>query len=459
MEPLCEFCGMAMAVVYCKSDMARLCLYCDGCVHSANALSRRHPRFLLCDKCNAQPAIIRCMDEKTSLCQSCDHWSHNNTSINGITTASAGGGMGGHRTHALTCYTGCPSLAEFSRIWSVLEGSSSSGGNFESSNWDQSLGSAVVATNQDQTNYISNNGLEGRDNNDRSFGVVVTAGKLNGGSSLDQSCGRKFDTWIASSSTLIPSNPNCTPHGKDQTPFLPQESSLPKGCTNFKDLAIQDSNVLCDGLNVDDVPLTFENPDGIFCPQVPSRYQFEDRLDREMDCLLMEKSLSVTESNGPNENAAQASSSGQQERAAFQSSCGSDTVMPGMNGSANCLLMNPTCSRSINLGFPTVQQVHPSMSLTLPSIGRESNPDYQDCELSTVFLTGEPWESTLEASSPQARDKAKMRYKEKKKTRTFGKQIRYASRKARADTRKRVKGRFVKAGEEYDYDPLVTTSF
>ena len=40
----------------------------------------------------------------------------------------------------------------------------------------------------------------------------------------------------------------------------------------------------------------------------------------------------------------------------------------------------------------------------------------------------------------------------------FGKQIRYASRKARADTRKRVKGRFVKAGEAYDYDPLVTTN-
>ena len=35
----------------------------------------------------------------------------------------------------------------------------------------------------------------------------------------------------------------------------------------------------------------------------------------------------------------------------------------------------------------------------------------------------------------------------------FGKKIRYASRKARADTRKRVKGRFVKTGEAYDYDP------
>ncbi|KAL0916096.1 hypothetical protein M5K25_013578 [Dendrobium thyrsiflorum] len=36
----------------------------------------------------------------------------------------------------------------------------------------------------------------------------------------------------------------------------------------------------------------------------------------------------------------------------------------------------------------------------------------------------------------------------------FEKKIRYASRKARADSRRRVKGRFVKAGETFDYDPL-----
>lgn len=39
----------------------------------------------------------------------------------------------------------------------------------------------------------------------------------------------------------------------------------------------------------------------------------------------------------------------------------------------------------------------------------------------------------------------------------FDKRVRYESRKARADIRKRVKGRFVKAGQAYDYDPLATT--
>jgi hypothetical protein len=45
----------------------------------------------------------------------------------------------------------------------------------------------------------------------------------------------------------------------------------------------------------------------------------------------------------------------------------------------------------------------------------------------------------------QNRDNAMQRYKEKKKTRRYDKTIRYETRKARAETRLRVKGRFVKA--------------
>jgi len=45
----------------------------------------------------------------------------------------------------------------------------------------------------------------------------------------------------------------------------------------------------------------------------------------------------------------------------------------------------------------------------------------------------------------QNRGHAMQRYKEKRKTRRYDKTIRYESRKARADTRLRVKGRFVKA--------------
>lgn len=102
MEPLCEFCALVRAVVYCRSDHTRLCLGCDNCVHSANPLSRRHQRSLLCDKCNEQPAIIWCVDEKMTACQNCD-WS--------CTTCA-----GRHKRQVVLFYDGCPSSAELSEL-------------------------------------------------------------------------------------------------------------------------------------------------------------------------------------------------------------------------------------------------------------------------------------------------------------------------------------------------------
>lgn len=46
--------------------------------------------------------------------------------------------------------------------------------------------------------------------------------------------------------------------------------------------------------------------------------------------------------------------------------------------------------------------------------------------------------------TPMDREARVLRYREKKKTRKFEKTIRYASRKAYAETRPRIKGRFVK---------------
>ncbi|KAG6768637.1 hypothetical protein NC652_019647 [Populus alba x Populus x berolinensis] len=434
MESVCDFCGVEKAVVYCKPDSAKLCVHCDGCVHSANFLSRRHRRSLLCDKCSSLPAVARCLDEKLSICQGCD------CSANGCSSS-------GHQLRALNCYTGCYSLAEFSKIWSpVLEGSSSGG--FDSG-WD-SLNSAPI-----NENCISSC-LEQRDN-EGSFGLFT--GKLN----ELESCS-KLEPWRGPPS-IIMSNPNYIPCCRDQVPMFPEVTNLPKqGCSIFKDIGLPDGEDLCEGLNLDDIPLDFENSDEIFsCSESQSKYQFGD-VGKE--CMLMEKNLSsVTGFNGPIENAIEVSSSGQLECVAFQSSCvsGPASAMQTISGNANCsIFTNPSCSRKLNLGFPAVSgQVHSSMSLPLSNIiGESSAADYQDCGLSPLFLTGEsPWESHLDASSPQARDKAKMRYNEKKKTRTFSKQIRYASRKARADTRKRVKGRFVKAGEAYDYDPLLSSNF
>ncbi|RWW68037.1 hypothetical protein BHE74_00024469, partial [Ensete ventricosum] len=108
------------------------------------------------------------------------------------------------------------------------------------------------------------------------------------------------------------------------------------------------------------------------------------------------------------------------------------------------------------------RQVHSTLSFSFSGVtGESSAGEDQDCGMSGMLLTGEPpcyhagpGNSSLPTS---IRESALIRYKEKKKTRKFDKKIRYASRKARADVRRRVKGRFVKAGEAYDYDPLSQT--
>ncbi|XP_020089560.1 zinc finger protein CONSTANS-LIKE 15-like [Ananas comosus] len=68
-------------------------------------------------------------------------------------------------------------------------------------------------------------------------------------------------------------------------------------------------------------------------------------------------------------------------------------------------------------------------------------------------ITGTPIQPTKKIDSEflaQNRGNAMLRYKEKRKNRRYEKHVRYESRKLRADTRKRVKGRFVKSAAVVD---------
>ncbi|KAL7601069.1 zinc finger protein CONSTANS-LIKE 9 [Lactuca sativa] len=100
---------------------------------------------------------------------------------------------------------------------------------------------------------------------------------------------------------------------------------------------------------------------------------------------------------------------------------------------------------------------HSNLSFSSLTGGDSSGGEYQDCGASSVVPMGEPPWCTPGPGSTTIRSDAVLRYKEKKKMRKFEKRVRYATRKARADVRKRVKGRFIKAGEAYDYDPMTET--
>ncbi|KAG8386995.1 hypothetical protein BUALT_Bualt03G0206500 [Buddleja alternifolia] len=392
---LCESCGVVRAMVYCKSDSARLCLQCDGSVHSANALSCRHLRSLICDRCSSQAALVRCLDDNLSLCSACD-------------SGPIGCFRSGHRRVKLGLYSGCPSPIEFSRMWSL-----------------------DCDTQQELV-------MAGGNNHE------LLEGSLS-------SSGLKFGPWDVSPppppSQISANYPS--PYTRDQIPLFYQGTTPLKGVADNIGLHAGNDN-LCDIIDMDDnMGLSFESGYEMFRNlQNQPRYRCNDG---GTGGFVIEKNSSVTESNSTHvESPLEASPSGKQECTVFQPSqvVGSSILMQTMNASANCMLMNS----SIGLGFAS-GQLPSSMSLSLSNnTGESSAANYQDCGLSPLFMSDSPWDSNFEASCPLARDKAKMRYKEKKKTRMFGKQIRYVSRKARADTRRRVKGRFVKAGEAHDFD-------
>ncbi|KAG2265717.1 hypothetical protein Bca52824_072796 [Brassica carinata] len=117
-------------------------------------------------------------------------------------------------------------------------------------------------------------------------------------------------------------------------------------------------------------------------------------------------------------------------------------------------LMNDTCSTKPkgvkqicqdDCYRPTSSQVpatSESSNLPLTFSSEKGSNSAASCKTTRVVAT----KADLEQLA-QYRDNAMQRYKEKRKTRRYDKTIRYESRKATADTRLRVKGRFVKATE------------
>ncbi|CAN4114553.1 unnamed protein product [Withania somnifera] len=103
MEKTCEFCMLLKPVVYCEADAAHLCLSCDAKVHSANALSNRHPRTLVCEQCGHSLAYIRCSDHQMFMCRDCDRRHHDLSSQ--------------HPRKVITSYVGSPSAKDLAALW------------------------------------------------------------------------------------------------------------------------------------------------------------------------------------------------------------------------------------------------------------------------------------------------------------------------------------------------------
>lgn len=102
----CDFCTDQVAVLYCRADSAKLCLFCDQHVHSANLLSRKHLRSQICDNCTSEPVSVRCATDNLVLCQECDLDAHGSNFV----SAS-------HDRTPIEGFSGCPSAMELALIW------------------------------------------------------------------------------------------------------------------------------------------------------------------------------------------------------------------------------------------------------------------------------------------------------------------------------------------------------
>ncbi|XP_065040351.1 zinc finger protein CONSTANS-LIKE 10-like isoform X1 [Musa acuminata AAA Group] len=409
MDHLCDFCTEQRSVVYCQSDAASLCLSCDRNVHSANALSLRHLRTLLCDQCIVQPAAVRCIEENKSLCGNCDRKVHG-----GLAVASE------HNRHLINCYSGCPSAAEFSRIWSFLEFLHMTDSDYEQ---------GFMITNEDS---VTNCGEPRVDSSDANIGNTW---KMNDKMTID-----KCNLWKGSSSAS--EIPMC--YSADQ-PTNPANSTTPKlYCPETNDTGFSKDD-FDEGFTIGDVDMIFENYEELFgAANKQTKCLFDDA---GIDSFYDRKKNSPACSLCHGELAAEESSVGQVKQ--MQIPC-SDAVC------ADSVMSNP--EEDPDCAFPECK-VQSSLSFSFSGVTGESNAgDYQNCRKSDMLLMGKPpWYFAGSGSfslPTSSRECALMRYKEKKKSRKFEKRVRYALRKARADIRRRVKGRFVKAGDAYDYDPL-----
>lgn len=381
-------------MVYCRSDEAYLCLSCDRNVHSANALSKRHSRTLVCDRCNSQPAVVRCVDEKLSLCQNCD-WEGHNVSNSAFST---------HSRQTLNCYVGCPSAVELSSIWSFMSDSPA----VIDSTCEQGIGLMSIADKETDQDLSADDLLEGM----------------------------KSNVWMSSS--IVQSGTR---------PMNVVQQSGPKDCSTSKISGMKGAEQFIDDgfyddFNMDEVDLSIEKYEVLFGVghNDPEHLFAKDGIDS----LFGTNDASVAESNCQGAFVAKESSTGR-----------GNGAHPACSNAASADSLR-SCKTEPN---PCYGKPHSNISFSSLT-GESSAGDYQDCGASSMLLMGEPpWcTQAHETTTPSGiRNDAVLRYKEKKKTRKFEKRVRYATRKARADVRKRVKGRFVKAGDAYDYDPMSQT--
>ncbi|KAK7272793.1 hypothetical protein RIF29_13833 [Crotalaria pallida] len=482
---LCEFCSREKAVVYCRADSAKLCLLCDQQVHSANLLSLKHSRSLLCDSCASRPVSLHCSLHNLLLCLHCitiiDHHHHHHSPV-----------------HA---FSGCPSPSHLASIWGFHFATTTT----RSSNCSY-LDLDLDLDDDTSSNYahlqswlhdlmvvpnplFSSSSQSSRNHNQAA--APPCAGKhkhiihkqllqllnADSDSTLPHAAAADGDGAPTATAPVVTTN-----EGDNNYCRVPVFETTPN---QDKDLFQQREQEEAALQPPQPQPQSQPQPVNVALTSmlmVPGQqlhqHQHQHQHEQSKGCEIIDRTMLLQRQTNSNTQSVQIwdFNSGQLRAHEEDSSvlegaavyAASDAKMLGglyeISAAAyddvasfNNVSNNPTASQgpatSESNNLPNRRQSSGSvLGKYGGSCGGAKDIQFGDPPL---LLTGDNITKAARSKADidllaQNRGNAMLRYKEKKKTRRYEKHIRYESRKMRADTRKRVKGRFVKATEAPD---------
>ncbi|XP_064945667.1 zinc finger protein CONSTANS-LIKE 13-like [Musa acuminata AAA Group] len=453
----CEYCGDAAATLFCRADAARLCVACDRHVHAANALSQKHVRSPICDNCGSQPAAARCPADGLALCADCDWDSHG---------GGGDGGGGGHQHHhtrvPIDGFSGCPTALELAASWgldlSVKEASHPPPlypiPDQLFSNWS-TMDSTLAVDPLFRDLYVPcapkiPSMVRRQKNPQNKHPLFQQLMEL-----------AKTELTASTACDLSPSTPCQTGRGHEElreSQPMPYTSLLMLAPTELKgtDRLVEEEDLLWDCGPPEQPAQIWDFNLGRFRDQKESyALEFaygannEGFMIKSYNDLLKENPFATTKvledigdancpSNddflSPNVHHMQSQTlSTINTTAKWKHSSNYPAVKgPTATGNNMSTMIRPLVASSHEHGSAGGAK---QISFGEPLIGNEVVKEIK--KLDNELLV-------------KNRGDAMLRYKEKRKTRSYDKRIRYESRKARADTRKRVKGRFVKSTEALD---------
>ncbi|KAJ1392902.1 CCT domain [Sesbania bispinosa] len=394
----CDYCDSKSAVLYCRADSAKLCLVCDQHVHSANALSLKHVRYQICENCKNDTASVRCSTDNLLLCNRCDWDAHGGSSA-----------LSHHIRHRLEGLSGVPSVPE---IVSVLGLDLKPDDVVSVSDFEGPV-VPVFPSSKSQS-------LTCGKHRDEVYEQLVEIAKRN--RSL---CGEDVEFEFNDSSNDVGDLllQQTTPF----TSLLTLPSEFDNDLRKNHDYGTEEAGDLVWNCN----------------PQYQPPQVWDFQLQKSRDCnearvvmfdSLEEASLSIPKSLQDMDNI----------------NCSTiDDILSRNNQS------DQSSSSHVKNKEESNKKTRGGLSSDSKLVESITFSSTNNVAVMQHLVSGTENVSTIKTKVSleelaKNRGDAMLRYKEKKKSRRYDKHIRYESRKARADTRKRVRGRFVKASDTSD---------